>query len=65
MAGPTVRDKFLAFADRHPWVRLILSRLPSSLVEIVAEPKLFGGAKIKFSNNNENFEVKYYLWNCV
>lgn len=52
-----MRNVILHFADYHPFVRRILSRIPLSMITTITEDKLFGGAKIKFTNNNKNYKV--------
>lgn len=38
VGGPTGRDHLLAFADRNPWLRRILSRFPAFLIDLFAQP---------------------------
>jgi hypothetical protein len=31
-------------------------------MQIIADPKHFGGVKITFSENKESYQVEYFVW---
>lgn len=39
-----------------------MTRLPFWLMQIIADPKHFGGVKITFSENKESYKVEYFVW---
>jgi hypothetical protein len=49
VAGPSMRDQLSHYADWHPFVRLLISRLPPQLLPLLANTPYFGGLKIKFT----------------
>ncbi len=57
-----MRDELSHYADWHPWLRLIISRLPYQLFPYLVNAPYFGGLKISFSKKNESYSVDYYLW---
>lgn len=65
VAGPSMRNYMLYFADYHPIIRRILSRLHAYSIEKLVEDQLFGGAKIKFTNKNKKYEIEYVLWEKI
>ncbi len=65
VAGPSMRDELSHFADSHPWVRLIISRLPHQVFPYLVNAPYFGGVKISFSKQNENHSIDYYLWKSL
>lgn len=63
IAGPIIRDGLSPIADRTPILRKIISRLPPSIFPYLVNKKYFGGIKVTFDeNNNNSYDLKYYLY---